>query len=160
MFLWPYTILLMKTTTMKLTFILITFFLFSLSSCKKEKVPPPAEIPIQKEVTYHIFAAKDYSAPTYQNIKADLRLQVRIIDYKTGEMKLVWDSTFSTRKITAFPSYDNKLVIKKVIPIRDSHEKLNGSYSVRYDVDGYIKQEGFSDEAGPGRTSVLIEADM
>jgi len=141
---------------------LLTAFAFAmlLVSCKKEETKAPAETPIQKEVTYHIFAARDYSAPIYQNVKADLRLQIQVIDYKTGASRLVWDSTFSTRKLTDFPLYDNKLVIKKTIPVMNSHEKLNGAYSVRYDNEGLIQQVAESDEAGPGKTSVLLEADM
>lgn len=144
---------------MKLPLLLLSAFTLSVVACKKEKVTPP-EIPVQKIVEYHIFAAKDYSAPAYQNTTASLRLQINIINYKTGEMTLVWDSTFSTQKLIEFPSYNNKIIIKKTVPVLDSHQKLNGSYSVRYNINGHIKQEGFSDEAVPGVTAVLLEADL
>lgn len=149
-----------KLYTMKPTLLILSAFTLLLLSCKKDQQPAPAEIPVQKTVEYHVFAAKDYSAPVYQNVKADVRLQVQIINYKTGEQTLVWDSVFSTHKVTDFPMYDNKTVIRKTYPVLDSHQKLNGSYSVRYDDNGYIKQEAFSDEAVPGKTFILIEADL
>ena len=150
----------MKIQTLKLTILLVSVVSLSSFACQKENASPPVETPEQKTVAYHIFAAKDYSAPVYQNVNADLRLQVHVIDYKTGAMRLVWDSTFSTRKLIAFPSFDNKLVITKSFPVMNSHEKLNGAYSVRYNDNGLIKQEAYSDEAGPGTTAILIEADM
>ena len=145
---------------MKPRLYLLSASIFLVISCQKEKPLPPPETPVQKLVAYHIFAAKDYSDPIYQNVLADLRLQVHVIDFKTGAMKLVWDSTFSTRKLTEFPSSDHKLVLTKSFPVLNSREKLNGAYSVRYNDNGQIKQEAFSDEAGPGTTAILIEADL
>jgi hypothetical protein len=75
-------------------------------------------------------------------------------------MRLVWDSVFSNRKINNFPQSTDAIVIKKIFPVIDSYEKLNGSYSVRYNNNGNISQHGGSDEAGPGRTAVRIEANL
>lgn len=145
---------------MKSTPFLVCSVIFLSIACKKQKVVPPPKVPVQKQAVYHVFAAKDYGAPVYQHIQVSLRLQVRIINYKNGNMRLLWDSVFSTRKLTEFPGYSNKLVLKKIFPVMDSHEKLNASYSVSYNDEGNIWQEGFSDEAGPGSTDIFIEADM
>jgi hypothetical protein len=139
----------------------LTFLiLFSAFACKKNQTSPPSEAPVLKEVEYRVFAARDYSAPIYQDVSTDLRLQVRIINYRTGEMRLVWDSVFSNRKINDFPQSADAIVIKKMFPVMDSYEKLNGSYSVRYNNNGNISQHAGSDEAGPGRTAVRIEANL
>ncbi len=113
-----------------------------------------------KDVTYRVFATKDYSEPIYAGIQVELRLQARIINYKTGEMTLVWDSTFSTRKLTDFPQEGNAVVIKKAFPVLDSHQKLNGSFSVRYKDGEYVTQQAGSDEAGPGKTNILMETHL
>lgn len=144
---------------MKPTLLIVPILCLLVVACKKQ-VAQPQEIPVQKNAEFHVFAGKDYSDPVYQNVKADLHLQVLKINYITGQQTLLWDSVFATRKVTEFPSFDNRIVIQKSFPILDSHEKLNAAYSVKYDDNGYIKQEARSDEATPGKNSVLIEADM
>lgn len=135
--------------------ILIGFF-----ACTKKRPQPAPETAVTKKVEYHIFAAKDYSHPIYANIKADLRLQIRKINYKTGETELLWDSAFATKNITNFPQYANKIMIQKFYPVFESKEKLNGSYSVKYNDDGHISQEGWADDVVPGEISTLLEADL
>jgi hypothetical protein len=137
-----------------------SLFALIVIACKKEKTPLLPETPEMKEVEYRVFAARDYSDPVFQSIDVDLRLQVRIINYKTGDTKLVWDSVFSTRKLTDFPPSAGATIVKKNFPVLNSHEKLNGSYSVRYTDNGMISQEAASDEAGPGTRSILLEAAM
>ena len=149
-----FTPMLNRNTVLPIFFALVVF------ACKKEKTPLPPETPEVKEVRYRVFAARDYSDPAFQNVNVDLRLQVRIINYKTGDTKLVWDSVFSTRKLTDFPPSAGATIVKKNFPVLNSHEKLNGSYSVRYTDNGMISQEAASDEAGPGTRSILLEADL
>jgi hypothetical protein len=129
-------------------------------ACTKKRPQPAPETAASKKVEYHIFAAKDYSHPSYANIKANLRLQIRKINYKTGEMELLWDSVFAAKNITDFPQYANKIIIQKFYPVYESKEKLNGSYSVKYDDNGFISQEGWGDDVVPGEMSTLIEADL
>ena len=130
-----------------------------LSSCTKEKKVVP-ESPISKKVTYHIFAAKDYSTSEHKEVTADLRLLIQKINYKTGETKILWDSSFSTRKLTNYPLYDQRIVIQKAFPVISSKEKLNGSFSVKYISNGILQQTGRGSDAGPGTDSVLVVADL
>ena len=127
--------------------------------CNKQ-TPVPPETPVSKKIEYHIFAAKNYSAPVYANVKADVRLQIRRINYKTGDMQLLWDTSFITRSIADFPQYVNKIVIQKFYPVLESKEKLNGSVSVRYNDSGYISQEAWSDDVVPGEMFTLLEAHL
>ena len=71
---------------------------------------------------YHVFAAKDYSAPVYANIKADLRLQINKINFKTGVAKLLCDTSFATKYITVFPQYVSKIVIEKYFPVYEARK--------------------------------------
>lgn len=136
------------------------FFLFFLVACKQENPAGEPEIPQQKKAVYEIFAARNYAGSQVANVKAELRLQVRIINYKTGEQKLVWDSICPVRSIADFPLYDNRLIIEKNFPVLNSHQKLNASYSVIYRDGTTINQAGSSDEAGPGTDAVKLEADI
>ena len=128
-------------------------------SCKKEKAVV-VEDPEQKEVTYHIFAAKNYAGTSVENVKAELRLQLRIINYRTGEQQVVWDSLLPVRRLIDFPQYNQKIIVQRTYPVLNSHQKLNGSYSVIYRDGQAISQAGHSEEAGPGTKSILLEADM
>ena len=134
--------------------------ILSLTACKQEKPPAPPEKPEQKEVTYEIFAARNYAGTQVENVNVELRLQMRIINYQTGEQKLVWDSILPVRRIADFPLYDNKIIVQKTYPVLNSHQKLNGSFSVIYRQGEFISQQGKSDEAGPGTASVKLQADM
>jgi len=142
---------------MKPTLLFVAILGLLAIACKKEAAKP-AEVPVQKNAAFHIFASKEYADPVYRSVKTDLHLQVLKINYITGQQTVLWDSVFVTRNVTEFPLYDNKIVITKSFPISDSHEKLNAGYSVKYNDNGYIQQEARSDEATPGQNSVLIEA--
>lgn len=131
-----------------------------LIACNKKPPVSTPENPVVKKIEYHIFAAKDYTAPIYANVKADVRLQIRRINYKTGDMELLWDSSFTSKNITDFPQYANKIIVQKFYPVVESKEKLNGSVSVKYDQDGYISQEGWAEDVVTGEMSKLLEADL
>lgn len=134
--------------------------LLLLSACKQEKPEREAEIPQQKKAVYEIFAARNYAGSQVANVKAELRLQVRIINYQTGEQKLVWDSICPVRSIADFPLYDNRLIVEKTYPVLNSHQKLNASYSIIYRDGETINQAASSDEAGPGTDAIRLEADI
>jgi hypothetical protein len=139
--------------------LLPVLIVFAFIGCNK-KSAVPSEVPVSKKIEYHIFAAKDYSAPIYANVKTGVTLQIRRIDYKTGDMELLWDTSFVTRNIVDFPQYVNKIVIQKFYPVFESKEKLNGSVSVRYNDSGYISQEAWSDDVVPGEMFTLLEAHL
>jgi len=134
--------------------------IIGLIACSKKPPVPTAENPVVKKIEYHIFAAKDYTAPIYANVKADVRLQIRRMNFKTGDVELLWDSSFASKNITDFPQYVNKIIVEKFYPVFESKEKLNGSVSVKYNQDGYISQEGWADDVIPGEMSTLLEADL
>lgn len=131
-----------------------------LIACKKKPTEIVPENSITKKVEYKVFAAKDYSAPLYANIKADLRLQIRKINFRTGETQLLWDSSFATKYLTEFPQAINKIIIEKYFPVFESKEKLNGSFVIKYDDSGYISQFGHGDDVVPGEMSTLLEVHL
>lgn len=134
--------------------------LFCFAFCKQDKPSLPPEKPQQKKAVYEIFAARNYNGTQVENVKAELRLQLRIINYQTGEQKLVWDSILPARRIADFPLYDNRVLVEKHHPVLNSHQKLNASYSIIYRDGETINQTGISDEAGPGTDSVHLEVDI
>ena len=134
--------------------------LVGLMACHKECLELIQENPVTKKLEYHIFAAKDYSAPVYAHIKVDVRLQIRKMNYKTGDMELLWDSSFATKNITDYPQYMNKTIIQKFYPVYESKEKLNASYVIKYDDNGYISQQALADDVVPGEMSTSLEVNL
>lgn len=138
----------------------ILFIVISMPFCKKEKPTVTAEVPEEKQATFHVFANQDYSGTGVENTTAELRLQVRLINYRTGAQEIVWDSLFPVRRIVEFPLYNNKIEVVKKYPVLNSYQKLNASMSVIYRDGSLISQQGKSDEAVPGVRSVLLEANL
>jgi len=134
--------------------------MIALAACKKNRSEIVPEKPVTKKIEYHIFTAKDYSAPIYANIKVEVRLQIHRINFKTGETQILWDSLFSAKFITEFPQYANKIIIEKRFAVYESKEKLNGSFGVKYNDSGYISQYGEGDDVVPGEMSTLLEAGL
>ncbi|HEV7332887.1 MAG TPA: hypothetical protein VGN63_17740 [Flavisolibacter sp.] len=143
---------------MKITACLLLLFVFAF--CKQEKPILAPEKPQEKKVVYEIFAARNYTGTQVENVKAELRLQMRIINYQTGAQSLVWDSILPVRRIADFPLYDNRFIVEKMYPVLNSHQKLNGSYSIIYRDGETISQAGSSDEAGPGTDAITLQADL
>ena len=144
---------------MKHLLLLSTLGLLAIA-CKKEKKPTPPEQAVNKTIEYHLFAGKDYSHPIYAAVTAQIRLQVRKINYHTGDMQLVWDSTIAERKITEFPQQAQRIILQKSFPVLESTEKLTGSFGVMYFDGGYISQFGASTEVVPGKTKELLEVPL
>ena len=143
---------------MKRTALLLLIF-FAIA-CKQEGPLPAPEKPQQKNVTYELFAARNYTGTQVEDTKAAVRLQMRIINYRTGEQSLVWDSILPVRRIADFPLYDNKISVQKTYPVLNSYQKLNGSFSVIYRDGEFISQQGKSDEAGPGTDTIHLQVDI
>ena len=87
-------------------------------------------------------------------------MQIHRINFKTGVAELLWDSLFTTKYITEFPQYANKIIIEKRFSVYESKEKLNGSFGIKYNDSGYISQYGEGDDVVPGEMSTLLEAGL
>lgn len=114
----------------------------------------------QKMATYHVFASKDYSSTPSQNVTAEVRLQLQIINYRTGEQNLVWDSIMPVKTLKDFPLENQKISIIKTHSVLNSHQKLNAGISIVYRDGQLVSQEAKSDEAGPGTPGIVISASL
>ena len=139
-------------------YLLLAALLVLFHSCKKEKALPAPEQAEQKMATFHVFASKDYSTTPSQNTTAEVRLQLQVINYRTGEQKIVWDSILAVKPLKDFPLEHQKISVVKVHPVLNSHQKLNAGISVIYRDGQIISQEAKNDEAGPGISHIVISA--
>lgn len=141
-------------------FTLTAILAVALVSCKKEEKVPLAEQPVDKKVEFFVFANRDYSEAYYDDVTAEITLNVRKINYRTGATQLLWDTTFSKRPLVQYPTLPGKIVIEKSFPALDSKEKINASYGIRYNAKGMISQQGASDECVPGKDFVFLDIDI
>jgi hypothetical protein len=134
---------------------------FVLLSCRKEKVYQPEPVlPVVKTITFHVFAAKEYSGTAYSNTQADVVLEIRTVDYRTGAHSIVWDTTFSSRALSLYPQLEQKYIVEKSISVNESTHKLNAGYGIKYNTNGMLQQVGYGEDLSKGVKALRLEADL
>ena len=132
--------------------------LLVLVACNKSKTnPDPTETPVQKFVEYKVFAEKDYSAPQYAGVTAEIRLVMTNVSRINGETKVIWDSIINPRGVATFPLETAPIIIRKQSSVIDSKEKLNASFGIKYRDGQYIMQEGISEDLIQGQTEIKLD---
>src|SRR5688572_28535018 len=118
---------------MRFTFSCLVLASLFLISCDKEKINQvPPEVPVEKTVTYTVFAEKDYSGPAYSNAKGQLELSVAKIT-GNGTTQVLWDTVFTWRNLVDYPAFQYRVILQKKFSVLDSKEKLQLSYIRKYD---------------------------
>lgn len=92
--------------------------------------------------------------------RAEVKLQIQKINYTTGALTVLWDTTFAARDLQAYPLYNNKYVVTKQFPVYESKDKLNGSYGIKYTHNGMIWQAGEASDVVPGMLSEILEVNL
>jgi hypothetical protein len=132
-----------------------------LLSCGKEPVPVPAkEQSVIKTITFQVYAARDYSGSAYQNTQADVVLRLGTIDKRTGIATVVWDTTFTPRSIAQYPRHAQMYVVEKSIPVNEQTQSLNGTYGIKYNTDGSLMQEFYSEGLDVGQKSLRLDVSL
>ena len=106
------------------------------AACQKPSPVIIPETPVSKTVKFTIARAQDYTAPVYQNLRAEMMLSLSKENLQNGENILVWDTTFSMRSLQEYPAPGNAVeLIKQVTGIIESKEAVRVSRSIRYVYD-------------------------
>lgn len=113
-----------------------------------------------KTVTFHVFAGEDYSGAHYAQTKADVKLELRTVDLRTGTVALVWDTAFAARPLSEYPQHGEMYVVEKNYPVLESTHKLVASFGIKYDTNGMLMQEGYGEDLMPGVKTLRLEADL
>ena len=109
-------------------------------SCSKEAdQAAPQETPVNRQVVFSVYAARDYSAPTFRQIETSLTLTAGVMNIETGMFTKTWD-TVITRSILDFPLEEQALTIEKSIPLRLNKERVQVAHSIRYNNNGQLSQ--------------------
>ncbi|HEX4957923.1 MAG TPA: hypothetical protein VFV46_07075 [Lacibacter sp.] len=115
-------------------------------SCYK-KPPQPTEVPVTKSVQFQIAQGRDYSAPVYDGLKAELKLSVAKESTVDGKVLALWDTTFSLRSIREFAVTAAPFTLSKQFnDIWQSSQVLRVSRVIKYvDAANQVTQNGFGE---------------
>jgi hypothetical protein len=126
-----------------------------LVSCKKDSntfIPPVPTF--TKSVNFVIQQGRDYSAPQFNGVDAELKLAISRVRKSDGNTILVWDSTVAFKSLRSYPEAQlPATVLKSVSGIDDNKETVSASYMVRYrDAQQQISTQGKNEFANIGST--------
>ncbi|HEU0109536.1 MAG TPA: hypothetical protein VFQ73_01615 [Flavisolibacter sp.] len=142
---------------MRFTFSFVGLASILLISCQKDEVVP--ELPVEKTVTYTVYAEKDYSGSFYNNAKGQLELTIAKIT-GNGTTQVLWDTVFAWRNLVDYPAFQNRVILQKKFSILDSKEKLQVSYIRKYDQNGALSLTGTGEPVANGNTSFSYDVPM
>ncbi|MGZ5190226.1 MAG: hypothetical protein ACXWCZ_04345 [Flavisolibacter sp.] len=146
---------------MRYMFSFVSLLCFFLSACNKDKVDAvPAEVPVEKSVTYTVYAERDYSDPYYLNTKGQLELTIAKITENGTKTEVLWDTVFVWRKLADFPVFQNRAILQKNFYILDSKEKLQVSVVRKYDFNGALSQSAKGEPAANGTIAINYDVPM
>lgn len=128
-------------------------------SCEKEEDIVIWE-PVDKTVTYKIFAARDYSPVEYDNTWHTIKLEVRAIDLKTGNPTIIWDSTIGPNDLQLFPKFGDTITIHRTFTMIEEVEKINASAGVSYNQNGQLQSNAKNEDLAKGQTSLKMMVDL
>ena len=124
-----------ETVNMKKYLLLLIPILFSiaLQGNVTEIIRP--EVPVSKTIRFSIFAAIDYTAPSYKHSKAQVLLS--IWKYKGGEPELVWSQVIDQGQLRNYPNEESALFREVHINnVREKSEELVAGYKIIYNSKG------------------------
>ena len=146
---------------MRYMFSFVSLACFFLTACNKDQIDPvPAEVPVEKTVTYSVYAERDYSSNYYLNAKGFLELTVAKISENGTKTQVLWDTVFAWRKLADFPEFQNRVILQKNFSILDSKEKLQVSVVRKYDFNGALSQSAMGEPASNGTVAIKYDVAM
>ena len=139
--------------------LLVASGLLIFGSCEKDEDIVIWE-PVDKTITYKIFAARDYSPQQYENTWHTIKLEVRAIDLKSGNPTIIWDSTIGPHDLQLFPEFGDTITIQRTFTMIEEVEKINAAAGVSYDQNGRVQANGRNEDFLKGQTSLKMMIDL
>ena len=132
---------------------------FLMASCGKDP-EVIAEKPVEKKVSFHVFAGQDYTSSFYNNVSAEVSLHIYKYNRKTGSGGTIYDTTMHFRPIVHYPQQSQEMLVEKLIPLINSTEQLTISSVIRYFQDPYTTANAKTIELMPDETSKDMEVKL
>ncbi|MGZ5255394.1 MAG: hypothetical protein ACXWV4_13380 [Flavitalea sp.] len=116
--------------------------------------------PVDKTVTYKIFASKDYSPEQYDNTWHTVNLVVRAINLKSGTPTVIWDTIIGPNDLQLFPKFGDTITIQRTFTMIEEVEKINAAAGVSYNQNGQVQQNGQTEDMLNGQTTIKMMVDL
>ncbi|MGV3656934.1 MAG: hypothetical protein ACO1NX_03235 [Chitinophagaceae bacterium] len=113
------------------------------TACRKNKPDQPVPVPVSKQVSFHIYAAKDYNMEAtgspwkWASGTVKLSIEKEVVN---GENQAVWDTTFTERPLVQYPLQAAKFEVVKNVTVLQPREALLVKQEVLYGVAGLEPQ--------------------
>ena len=115
------------------SFFLALILLFT--ACHKKAVTETTGTPVTKQVTFSVFAVRNYtdnSSSPYGYKSASVKLTIQKMGDLTSGVQPVWDTTFVDRPLAQFPKQPQQHKVQKAVSVLESKEELQVTYEVVY----------------------------
>ena len=131
-----------------------------LAACRKSGDAVLTEAAVAKKMEFHVHANPQYTNPAYEGVSAEVKMAIYKINYRNGESQLLWDTTFASRPLTAYPNLPHKFLAEKTFSVLESKEKLQAAYTIRYQTPQGPAQETGSTELVPGDNFAFLDVNI
>lgn len=154
--------------TTKATHVMKPALLFSallslMVSCSRDNsLPAPAPPAVTKTVVVSFAQDKDYSAPIFDGVEAELRLSIARVNKQSGATVVLWDTLLPYRPLRQYPAMHQPWRMTKQVSVQEDHrESITASYSIRYrDALNQQSMRATNDFAGNGSVSFSFHAGL
>jgi hypothetical protein len=120
---------------MKKSFLLLGPILFSIALQGNVTDIIKPENPVSKTVRFSVFAANDYTSPTYKQSKAKVLLS--IWKYKGSNPELVWSHEIDEGTLRNYPTEESALFREvNINNVLERSERLVAGYKIIYNSKG------------------------
>ena len=147
---------------MKPALLLVALISLLVSCSRDNSLPAPPPQTVTKTVAVSFAQDKDYSAPIFDGVEAELRMSIARVNKQTGAAILIWDTLVPYRSLRQYPSMQQPWRMMKQLPVQDDHrESITASYSIRYrDALNQQSMRAANDFAGNGFASLSFHAGL
>ena len=91
--------------------------------------------PVDKSISFAIYKGNNYTSKAYDSTSAQIRINVEKVSF--GKRTVVWDTTFDAKLLKQYPSMENALLKKIIVPhVTDKKEQLEISCILTYKTVG------------------------
>jgi len=112
------------------------------AACRKDETPVTVVTPVNHTVQFDLARTTDYSGAYYDDVSADVKCGIALVDHATGASTRVWDTTILASNVRTIPDRANAIQFSKnVSNTRPNSQSVHVWYNIRYFKAGTIQYQ-------------------
>jgi hypothetical protein len=112
------------------------------AACRKEDAPVTVITPVNHTVEFNLARTADYSAGYYDDVSAEIKCGITLVNHTTGLSTSVWDTTIQATNVRSLPDRANAIIFSKnVTNARPDNQSVHAWYNIRYFKAGTIQYQ-------------------